>query len=166
MNADDAYKLLYQGTYGVGHIMDDTAWRRLVEEAGRVDLKDQICEPVIEDISENDLMVRVNLRPYLRRGLSLEKLFKAMKETIQRESASEDFNRAWSVFKELVRNDEISIEKKKIYELDQEINERGPQTHHHSEAYREAYYPAYRVINKGLLDDLLDEPVKKLDNVD
>ena len=40
MNSQDAYKLIFQGVFGIGHIMGDSAWGYLESEAAQVDLND------------------------------------------------------------------------------------------------------------------------------
>lgn len=158
MRATDAYKLLYQGVFGVGHIMSDSAWERLEEEAGRIEINDHPWEPLIEDVSADGSMVRVNLRPYLRKGLLLDNLFEAMKESAKWEGAPEDFLLAWTVFQELAETGAVQIDQKETEELDVELKEKGGRPHHHSEAYREAYYPAYRVVRRAILSKYLKNP--------
>lgn len=157
MRATDAYKLLYQGVFGVGHIMGDAAWERLEEEAGRIDLGDHPEEPLIEEVSADGSMVRVNLRPYLRRGLPVERLFTAMKETARGDGEDEDFFSAWAVFRDLVENGVIAVDREDVEELDIELEEEGCRPHHHSKVYRSAYYPAYRVVRRKILKTSLGE---------
>ena len=68
MRATDLYKLLYQGVFGVGHIMDEGALDWLRAEAEKLDIEENPDEPLLEDVSADGKIVRVNLRPYLRRG--------------------------------------------------------------------------------------------------
>jgi hypothetical protein len=157
MRATDVYKLLYQGVFGVGHIMGEEAWKRLQEEAGRIDPEDHIWEPLIEGISADGSMVRVNLRPFLRRGLSLDSLFKAMKETAALEGVAEDFLRGWRAFNELVEAGIIAVDKGELERLNRELDEDGIRPRHHSEAYRDAYYPAYRVVRRDKVKDAIPD---------
>ncbi len=39
MRGTDFYKLIFQGIYGVGHIMGEGAWGWLVKESEKLDLK-------------------------------------------------------------------------------------------------------------------------------
>ena len=158
MRATDAYKLLYQGVFGVGHVMSDSAWEQLEEEAGRIEVNDHPWEPLIEDVSADGSMVRVNLRPYLRRGLLIDSLFEAMKESAKWEDAPEDFLLAWKVFQELAETGAVQVDQNETEELDVELKEKGCRPHHHSEAYREAYYPAYRVVRRAILSKYLKNP--------
>jgi len=157
MKATDVYKLLYQGVFGVGHIMDDATWERLQEETGKIDLENHQWEPLIEGVSADGSMVRVNLRPFLRRRLPLEILFKAMKETDGGEGEAADFLRGWRAFNELMESDIIAVNKSELERLNKELDEEGIQPHHHSEAYREAYYPAYRVVRGDKVKDALPD---------
>lgn len=149
MRGTDYYKLLYQGVFGVGHIMGDGAWGRLTREAAGLDLDDQPDEPLVEAVSADGAMVRVNLRPYLRGGHHLEALFEAMKATALVEGSTDEFMEAWTVLIELVHEGLIEIDPS---ELEEELREKGVTPHHHSEAYREAYSPAYRVVKRETLN--------------
>lgn len=152
MRVTDVYKLLYQCVFGIGHIMGNDAWSWLEAEAENVDLNTHPEEPFLEDISADGSMVRVNLRPYLRRGLPLEKLFSAMKKSALIEGKAEEFLNAWAIFKELVRTGKVSVDLEELDELDSELRREGCRPHHHSETYREAYHPAYRVVRRDVLN--------------
>ena len=156
MRATDFYKLLYQGVFGVGHIMGDSAWDWLRREAEGLELEDLPGEFLLEEVSADGSMVRVNLRPYLRLGLPLEGLFEAMNETALQEGSNEEFLEAWDVFKRLVASGDIQIDSGELKTLDQELQREGPSPHHHSEAYREEYHPAYRIVRKEFLKGLVD----------
>jgi len=157
MRATDVYKLLYQGVFGVGHIMGEEAWERLQEEAGRIDPEDHLWEPLIEVVSADESMVRVNLRPFLRRGLPLDRLFKAMNETAVWEGVAENFLRGWRAFNELVEAGIIAVDKGELERLSRELDENEIRPHHHSEAYRDAYYPAYRVVRWDKAKDAIPD---------
>jgi hypothetical protein len=152
MRTTDFYKLLYQGVFGVGHILGEGARGRLQEEAASIDLADHPDEPLVEAVSADGSMVRVNLRPYLRQRLSLDKLYEAMEETAMDQGVPEKFLHAWSTFYELANTLVIEVDRGELDSLHHELQEKGPLPHHHSEPYREAYYPAYRVVKREALD--------------
>ena len=146
MRADDWYKLLYQGVFGVGHIMGESALAKLVEEAGRVrDLEPQ-GEPLIERVSPDGAVVRVNLRPYTRGGGSLEALHEAMLASSSVKGDPKQFIRLWRRFKRVAEELHIGVDEREMCELDDLLADRGPVPMHHTPEYREAYYPAYRVV--------------------
>lgn len=86
MRATDIYKLLYQGVFGVGHLLGESARQRLEAEARTLNLDDHFEEPLIEEVSADGAMLRVNLRPFLRRRLQLDGLFSAMLESRTRKA--------------------------------------------------------------------------------
>jgi hypothetical protein len=157
MRVTDVYKLLYQGVFGVGHFMGEAARERLQEEAGRIDPEDHLWEPLIERVSSDGSMVRVNLRTFLRRRLPLDRLFKIMKETAALESMAEDFLSGWRAFNELVEAGIIAVDKGELERLNRELDEDGIRPRHHSEAYRDAYYPAYRVVRWDKAKDAIPD---------
>ena len=152
MRATDVYKLLFQGVFGVGHILGEGARKRLEEEAESIDIDDHPTEPLIERVSADGSMVRANLRPYLRRGLSLDRLYEAMEETSKDRGSPEKFLFAWSVFYELSGPGAMEVDGEELDSLHRELQEEGPRPHHHSEPYRVAYYPAYRVVKREALE--------------
>jgi len=59
MRATDVYKLLFQGVFGVGHILSEGARKRLEEEAESLNIEDHPAEPLIERVSADGSMVRM-----------------------------------------------------------------------------------------------------------
>ncbi|MGD9008548.1 MAG: hypothetical protein PVG41_11535 [Desulfobacteraceae bacterium] len=61
----DIYKCLHQGVFGVGHIIDHPEGfaHRLHQEMAHNTASEAIREPVVESISVDGEMLRINLRP-------------------------------------------------------------------------------------------------------
>jgi hypothetical protein len=152
MRVQDVYKLLFQGVFGVGHIMGEDAYGRLLEEAGRINLQDHPWELLLEPASVDGETVRVNLRPYLRRGGSLDDLYEAMKESSTVKGDPEDFMSLWGLFKELAEEGQLGLDSETVVRYDEELKATGPKPRHHSAEYREAYYPAYRIVRRRLFE--------------
>lgn len=155
MGATDFYKLIYQGVFGVGHIMAEGAWDWLEKEAEGLNLQEHPEEPLLEEVSADGKMVRVNLRPYLRQGLPLGGLFAAMEEASRVEGSSEEFMEAWAVFKALAASGRLKVDMGEFEALNDELRREGCRPHHHSEAYQAAYHPAYRVVTRESLAGVL-----------
>jgi len=156
LRAVDVYKLLYQGIFGVGHILGEGAFERLEAEARGLKMDEHPEEPLVEPVSVDGSMVRVNLRPYIRLGLPLDELFSAMKETEPVNDAGE-FIRTWNIFKELVREGRLRFDLDEINELNRGLDREHIPPRHHSQAYRDAYTPSYRVVGRRLLKKVLGE---------
>jgi len=155
MRADDWYKLLYQGVFGVGHILGESALARLVEEAGRVRDVGPLDEPLVERVSPDGAVVRVNLRPYVQGGGSLEALYDVMLASSTVKGNPKQFIRLWRRFKTAAEELHIGVDEGELCELDDMLAERGPVPLHHTPEYREAYYPAYRVVALRELERVL-----------
>ena len=153
MRVRDVYKLLFQGVFGVGHIMGIDAYERLLEEAGRIGLQDHPWEPLVESASVDGEMVRVNLRPFLRRGGSLEGLYEAMEKSSEAGGDPEEFMTLWALFKELAEEERLGLDRETISRYDEELKSGDPVPRHHSAEYREAYYPAYRVVRRSVFEE-------------
>ena len=146
----DVYKLIFQGVYGVGHIISVKAMEYLREEAGRISIEEYPERPLIEPVSPDGSMVRINLRPFMRRNLSLDSLFRVMTASADTKGDDGMFLRLWSIFVNLVETSEIDMDLEKIREIQDSIELKGIKPLHHSESYRQAYYPAYRVVKRDL----------------
>ncbi|MCW4012359.1 MAG: hypothetical protein NWF07_05120 [Candidatus Bathyarchaeota archaeon] len=144
--AQDIYKLLFQGVFGVAHIVSDKAWNILIEEAGRINLKEHSEDPLIEPVSPDASMVRVNLRQYINGGGDLESLYQVMRKSAEHKGDDEVFLDYWGQYKRMVTEGLVSGAQNEIDELDNLISTEGVKPRHHTEPYRQAYYPAYRVV--------------------
>jgi len=147
MRAKDVYKLLYQGVFGVGHIMGPGAWVYLQNEVNSVDPKDQIDDLLLESVSLDGSIIRVNLRPFIRDGHPLNKLMEAMRKSDIAGNPA-DFLEAWDDFAELVWSGQLDFENNEIDAINKALDRSKPQPMHHTQQYREAYHPAYRVVRR------------------
>ncbi len=147
MRARDAYKLLYQGIFGVGHIMGPGAWDYLQNEAKTITLTDQPGDPLMESVSLDGSVVRVNLRPYLREGYPLRPLMEAMRHS-DIEGNPAEFLESWDTYAELVWSGQLDFEHDEVDSITKAIDRAKPQAMHHTQQYRDAYYPAYRVVRR------------------
>jgi hypothetical protein len=148
------YKLLFQGCFGGDHFMTDTsaARRYLLEELSGLDSV-AAGDPLVERISGNGTIVRVNLRPFVRLGLPADSLLKVMllSKSANRPDTVE-FLSWWNNFTALVRYGIIPPAPGDLAGLDAQIlrGEIGPL--HHSASYAAAYKPAYRVVLREQLE--------------
>ena len=154
----DVYKLIFQGIYGVGHIITGNAEEYLMEEAGRIPLEGYPGRPLIEPVSPDGSMVRVNLRPFLRKKLSLDGLFRVVMASADVKGDEERFIELWDVFVCMVEAGEVKMESDGIKEVQEVIDSKGIKPMHHTEPYRQAYYPAYRVVKLHRFREEFGEP--------
>lgn len=109
MEIQDVYKLIYQSTLGLGHLLKnhETAKDYLIDEIENIQ-KVIVKEVLIEDISINNSMVRVNLRPFNEKKMSPEKLFDAMLLTEKKNTSTiNDFIKTWELFIKLAEQGKL-----------------------------------------------------------
>ena len=144
----DIYKLLYQANMGNLHVLTDpnAALKSLLEEYNSVNpLKDEL---LLENISTDNEIFRVNLRPFKKSGLSVEKLYKVMIETANyinplREKLKED----WQIFKVLVEGKMLNFDENELASFDSKFIKDGFTEVSHSDEYRKGNNPSYRVVH-------------------
>ena len=144
MKPQDAMKMIYQASFGAEHLLEDEEAARnyLIQELEQVPATTRI--PLFEDISED--MCRVNLGAWKGKGLPADWLFKIFalsasehkngEETFVKllEEADDAAARGWLEF----TNEEWQAYKK-------EYLKDGIRAVHHSDSYRKAEAPAYRL---------------------
>lgn len=160
LEIQDVYKLLYQSVFGVGHIIRSggQALECLRRELDSLDLRVQPQEELVENISLDGAMSRINLRPFKRRGLAAEKLFEAMKlSTEDSQSDRKEFLKLWSQFGSLVRSGAFGFEPKNFRDFDRFLKESGYPLMHHSLIYNRLYAPSYRVVKVNIFNKLFSQ---------
>jgi len=150
--ADDLYKFLHQTVYGPGHAIPSreaaAAWmEREIESLGPPLERELPCEA----LGGGPPLVRVNLRPFVANGGDPDLLLDAFVSSAKQESGS---SRRMDVVLSLASSyvqcagrGELAPELK---ELSAKLAENDYPAIHHSEAYVEAYKPAYRVVDEAL----------------
>jgi len=152
----DAYKLIYQSVFGVGHLTvnSDLARKNLKQELDSVRAIDD--EKMIENISISGEIVRLNLRPYKYQNGNIDRLFQAMLRSAGEITGSrDDFLKRWSEFKQAVILGDLNFDKEHLKIFDAKVKSENYPARHHSAAYKEANQPAYRVLKNDLARKLL-----------
>ena len=155
----DIYKMFFQSVFGIQHILHDKAKRYLEEELSTLEMQKSSDEPSIENISVDNVTVRVNLRPFKMRGLSSDKLFLAMVTSAKKPKGTQKaFSKLWNQFKSLVEAGRLNFDESSLEDFDKKVEKENYPLYHHSERYRRSYRPAYRVVNR--------EVFRKIFNID
>jgi hypothetical protein len=155
MELADLYKLLHQAAMGPGHALADpgTARALLEREAGA--LTDAGPEVLADPISPDGRLARVHLRPYLAAGHDLRALADAFEATASITPGSRDkLERFCGCLGDLADAGKIPFSRTEVTDYLDPIAAQGYPVVHHSEAFRAAYRPAYRVVALELLPAL------------
>ena len=172
LQAQDIYKLVYQGVFGPGHIISSAAAARraLTGEIAALEVKGQkskvrrqeAVEELIEPIDPGGELVRVNLRPLVAAKCRMQiaeckmqnagGLAEALVESARRVKGDpEQMRRRLSAAVRWCRKN-LPSQVTELERITAEAREAGFPAFHHSPAYARAYQPAYRVIRRTCLD--------------
>ena len=150
--AEDLYKFLHQAVYGPGHAIPDreaaAAWlEREIENFEPPRDGESLCEA----LGGEPPLVRVNLRPFVSNGGDSALLVDAFVASANTDrGSSRRMTTVLSLAASYVQcagRGELAPELKT---LTVELADKDYPAIHHSEAYVEAYKPAYRVIDETL----------------
>lgn len=156
MGIQDAYKVLYQGSMGSEHILNsyEEFERDLLEEWEKVEPDDSI--PIWENIRPDGQIVRFYLAPFKARGGQIAAL-----TTLCYWSASlfagniDDLKSGWeTLIKTCHEKKWCKFSQEEIEEFDRWVKKYQYPPIHHTESYRKAYHPAYRLLMREFLNVL------------
>ena len=156
MQPQDAVKLLYQHEFGPEHMIADGKRALQMLEKEMAGLEAAANEPLYEMIGNG--LCRLNLRPFLAKGIPADTICRLFLDTAR--TVHGDKRKFESHLRALTRMAEQDETPFDSGELDYFLilyRERGCPAVHHSDAYRAAYAPAYRIVLQKRLKDTLRE---------
>jgi hypothetical protein len=170
----DIYKCLHQGEFGVGHLIRDVDRARVWFEREFEEVIPREEEPLEEIVSIDGQTLRINFRPYkVRVGKDLaarEKLFRICVESARSSQGSPDhFFTLLETFLQLNQSHAIQIKgiryafplgvlESFLEGIRQAWRHTGQiPVYPHSEVYRIHNRPAYRVVNRKFLTEILPD---------
>jgi hypothetical protein len=152
MQAEDVYKLVHQAGLGSEHAVTDVARARewLAHELAH--LGEGPVEPVLDPISADGRILRVHLRPYVANGGDPARLLNAFVRTANNFQGSTDQLRIdWAYVEQMAVAGHLPFSQAVVREYAVRMEALNYPAVHHSDAYRTAYRPAYRVIARDFL---------------
>lgn len=161
MLPQDAVKLLYQNEFGGGHLITDTKASLARLRAEYADVERDPQAPLFENIGNG--LVRVMLAALDSNEYPLEALNEDFARSAQLHTGSrEAFLQKLNLLKELARQGTFSFSCEALEEYLTDYIASGCPAVSHSQTYRDAYHPAYRVILRSCLsmpmvDQILQE---------
>jgi hypothetical protein len=150
----DYYKLLFQAFYGPGHLITDnnSAKKYLIEELEGIE---ECGSVMLQDLSlgQNDFC-RVSLIVIKKGLISVENYLELFIKSANTTYNSHSLKELWPEI-ELLIGRKMAVSLQQSQELAKNIQSSDSFHPRHSGAYRNAYYPHYRVIKKSLLPQQL-----------
>ncbi|MBQ8798084.1 MAG: hypothetical protein IJZ55_00805 [Lachnospiraceae bacterium] len=159
----DLFKFLYQSSFGCEHLVSDveSAKAYIQEEA---ESAGTVSEDFIEELDGPYCRVHLN---YLKTGLCADtfaKLFVLSAEHV--EDGTERLEEKLSVLLDMTRDGELPFSVAEVEAAIKQWEKEGYPACHHSEGFRKAYAPAYRLMKKeyvrflplfGKIDSILQQ---------
>ena len=147
LQIEDLFKFLHQSVFGCGHFVADNAKEYLLEELATLSPSEG---PDVEPLAGD--FCRVHLRALASTGLSAETLFRLFQLSGQIPCGSGgELEEQLICLMALCREGALPFSPNEILHRMAEWGEEGYPACHHSEAFRAAYHPAYRVIHKDFV---------------
>jgi hypothetical protein len=143
IQAQDVYKLIHQAACGPAHAVTNSKDAHDWLEKELKNLSDPYPEPIIDPISLDGALVRVHLAPYMAGGGDPEVLLNAFIRTSHEFFPDHDRLEGYLMA--------VQLEIAGLQELAKTLKIQGYPALHHSDQYRAAYKPAYRVVLKKFL---------------
>jgi hypothetical protein len=154
MQLPDIYKLLHQSALGPGHAVGDPAAARKRLDKELAGLGEGPAEDLQDVISPDGKLARIHLRPYLAAGGEAGALHRALVATANSYPASPDkLAKFCGCLGDLAAAGGIPFARDDVLAYFDGIADAGYPPVHHSETFRHAYRPAYRVIAVDLLKE-------------
>ncbi len=147
MQPQDVVKLCYQASFGAEHLLGDISAAKGYFDA-EFNETPAAELPLYEEISDG--YARVNIAPWKKRGLPAQWLFRLfLASAAQNPDGKEKMQQALTLAEALVP--EFSFSKEEWNDYVNQYRASGMPSVHHSEAYRDAEKPAYRIVRKDYL---------------
>ena len=148
----DIYKLLHQAALGSSHATDskENILASLEKEVST--LKDGAEEPLVDPISPDGKLARIHLRPYTASNYSLSALSDAFHKTANEHQGSlHKLEKFCACFVELSVTGYAQLSHRDVAAFIEKIKIDSYPTVRHSETFRLASQPAYRIIHLDFL---------------
>jgi len=156
MQIQDMVKLVYQNEFAGGHLIEDEekALQRLQDELRYLEQiapDREITNNVFEDIGNN--LCRLHLAALKRHNISpntINRLFISTANSIH--GSIESFEGKLDVLRQCCKEGQLPFPLEELEAYLSSYKEKGYPPISHSEAYREAYFPAYRIVRSEYCD--------------
>lgn len=154
MEPQDAVKLIYQNVFGGGHLIrDPEACRRALQQ--EYEATPQIpCTPLLESIGNGT--VRVMLNALDASGYSIERLgCDFIRSSQEHRGDLRGFLAKLDVLRRVTASGAFGFTPEALEDYLAEYEKAGYPMVSHSRQYRDAYRPAYRIVQQRLLPEEL-----------
>ncbi len=151
----DVYKSFYQNRFGAEHMITDTAavHAYLLYEI-EVAAADSVHNPLYDFVGADGRYVRVYLTCVNNGKLTADQLFDAfIRSAVPAQQPDRSWADEWAEIEQVARTCYVPCTEEDCQLLRQAAQDN--RAVHHSEAYRNAYHPHYRIVRRDIFDNEL-----------
>lgn len=151
----DVYKSFYQNRFGAEHMITDTAavHAYLLYEI-EVAAADSVHNPFYDFVGADGRYVRVYLTCVNNGKLTADQLFDAfIRSAVPAQQPDRSWADEWAEIEQVARTCYVPCTEEECLLLRQAAQDN--RAVHHSEAYRNAYHPHYRIVRRDIFDNEL-----------
>ena len=151
----DVYKSFYQNRFGAEHMITDTAavHAYLLYEI-EVAAADSVHNPFYDFVGADGRYVRVYLTCVNNGKLTADQLFDAfIRSAVPAQQPDRSWADEWAEIEQVARTCYVPCAEEECLFLRQAAQDN--RAVHHSEAYRNAYHPHYRIVRRDIFDNEL-----------
>ena len=149
MEPTDAVKLIYQNEFGGGHLIrDEKKCLEFLQNEYR-SVPQSGDTPPLEDIGNG--FFRVNLAALDASGITLDALGAAFIRSSRHRGSMDSFLKKLTVLRSLTKSGQMPFPPEALEDYLADYEKAGFPPVSHSETYRNAYHPAYRVVSQNYL---------------
>ncbi len=156
MEPRDIYKLLYQGVMGSEHLLTTAEEYTQYLHYEFETLQPEVSQAMLEPVRPDGALFRLNLRPYKSHLQSIDILTPTLLESARIVFGNiTELRAVWESFVQYCHQGRIHhFDTTFIHQFSGWLDEVDYPAVHHSEAYRRAYQPAYRLISAKFIPEL------------
>ena len=157
----DVYKSFYQDRFGAEHMISDTAAvREYLTYELTVAAADTVSNPYYESVGAQGRYVRVYLRCVNDGLLTAEQLLDAfIRSTQPAKHPEQSWADEWRLIEQTARKAGVPFSEEESRLLRQAAQ--NNHAVHHSEVYRNAYHPHYRIVERKIFENELKPLIDK-----
>ena len=123
---EDIYKFIHQAAFGSEHAVKDTIAVRKWMENEIANLNYSITDELIDHLSPDGKLVRINLRPFLKKGYDPNLLLDAFIRTANNYKGSiKNFKSFWKAAKELAKAKKFTFTAEEMNNFYEEQSKKG-----------------------------------------
>ncbi|MFC1923725.1 hypothetical protein ACFLY4_10610 [Chloroflexota bacterium] len=152
----DLYKLTHQAALGSEHAVCDlnAAQDWLFRELEK--MVNNSTDPLIDEISPDGQIVRIHLKPFIDSGGDPEILLEAFIRTANEFKGSiENLIQNWMKIERLAESGELDFKTEELRSFFSLMEYSGFPAVHHSQIYRDAYHPHYRIVSRDYVHQVI-----------